>query len=114
MQLVGGVWDGAMAELEQVQDEVAFREGVFVRALGRPLSKNPYPKRSVEGALWEAGWRLIDKRQKAPAPPSHAITVPAADPRARGEIIFFFAIYMASLAALGGLLLWCLLMSVKY
>ena len=102
-----------MAQLEQVQDDVAFREGIFVRALGRPLSKSPYPKHSAEGARWEAGWRLIDKRKTTPAPPSDPLIAPSADPRSPGEMILFFAIYMGSLAALGGLLLWCLLMTVK-
>jgi hypothetical protein len=113
MRLAGGRWDSAMTQLEQVQDDVAFREGVFIRALGRPLSKNPYPKRSAEGARWEAGWRLIDKRETAPAPPSDAPIAPSADPRPPGEMILFFVIYVVSLAVLGGLLLWCLLMTVK-
>jgi hypothetical protein len=49
-----------MAEVEKGQTQEAFREGLFVRALGRPCSANPYPQNSAEGFLWEKGWRLID------------------------------------------------------
>jgi hypothetical protein len=41
-------------------DDVPFRDGVFVRALGRPLSGNPYSQGSKDAARWESGWRLID------------------------------------------------------
>lgn len=41
-------------------DQEAYREGLFVRALGRPCSSNPYPPNSKENVLWEKGWRLID------------------------------------------------------
>jgi len=44
-------------------DDAPFRDGVFVRALGRPLSANPYPKRSYEASKWESGWRLIDAQR---------------------------------------------------
>jgi hypothetical protein len=43
----------------------AYREGLFVRALGRPCSNNPYPPNSEEGVLWEKGWRLIDTRRES-------------------------------------------------
>ena len=49
-----------MAEVDRGQTHDALREGLFVRALGRPSSANPYPQDSHDHALWEKGWRLID------------------------------------------------------
>jgi len=45
-------------------DDAPLRDGVFVRALGRPLSANPYPENSQDAAKWESGWRLIDARRQ--------------------------------------------------
>jgi hypothetical protein len=50
-----------MAEIEKERAQDAFREGLFVRALGRPCSANPYPPNSNEGLLWEKGWRSVDE-----------------------------------------------------
>jgi hypothetical protein len=56
----------AMTEVDT--DQGAYREGLFVRALGRPCSSNPYPPNSGEGVLWEKGWRLIDAcRESVPS-----------------------------------------------
>jgi hypothetical protein len=53
-----------MAAMTKVDlDNTAFREGLFVRALGRPCSSNPYPPNSEESVLWESGWRLIDAKR---------------------------------------------------
>src|SRR5229473_7486563 len=52
----------------------AHREGLFARALGRPVEGNPYPTNSEEGVLWKEGWRLIDERH------SHAVSVYAGSP----------------------------------
>ena len=50
-----------MAAMTKVDlDHIAFREGLFVRALGRPRDRNPYPPGSEQSDLWESGWRLID------------------------------------------------------
>jgi hypothetical protein len=61
----------AMAEVEKAQTQEAFREGLFVRALGRPCSANPYPLNSNEHALWEKGWRMVDEDGQN-VPPSDA------------------------------------------
>jgi hypothetical protein len=53
--------DRKMPEVEEQQTQDAFREGLFVRALGRPCSANPYPQNPGEGFLWEKGWRLVDE-----------------------------------------------------
>jgi|HubBroStandDraft_6_1064221.scaffolds.fasta_scaffold2118168_1 hypothetical protein len=50
-----------MAEIEKERAQDTFREGLFVRALGRPSSANPYPPNSDEGLLWEKGWRSVDE-----------------------------------------------------
>jgi hypothetical protein len=60
-----------MAEVEKAQTQEAFREGLFVRALGRPCSANPYPLNSNEHALWEKGWRLVNEDGEN-APPRDA------------------------------------------
>ena len=82
-----------MAEVEKDQVQDAFREGLFVRALGRPCSANPYAPNSNEHALWEKGWRLVDERREN-APPTDAIsrnavvpefTPSVAPPKARRE-----------------------------
>jgi hypothetical protein len=50
-----------MAAMTRVDnDQGAFREGLFVRALGRPCNSNPYQPSSDEAVLWDMGWRLID------------------------------------------------------
>jgi hypothetical protein len=49
-----------MLEVEKDEDHTAFREGLFVRALGRPLKSNPYAPGSTDERLWAEGWRLID------------------------------------------------------
>jgi len=101
-----------MAQLEQVQVDGAFREGIFVRALGRPINGNPYPKRSPESAKWEAGWRLIDRGPPARLKPEGADIASSREFRSRSEMITFFAFYLGALTFLGGLLLWCLLLAV--
>lgn len=50
-----------MAEIEKERAQDTFREGLFVRALGRPCSANPYPPNTNEGLLWEKGWRSVDE-----------------------------------------------------
>jgi hypothetical protein len=45
-----------MTEVDQDQD--AYREGLFARALGRACDSNPYPARSKDGVLWIHGWWL--------------------------------------------------------
>ena len=67
-----------MAEVEKDQTQDAFREGLFVRALGRPSSTNPYPPHSDERALWEKGWRSVDERGQ---------NVPPADARSRLRLV---------------------------
>jgi len=49
-----------MAVLEDHLDEACSREGLFVRALGRPISANPYQAGTFENRHWERGWRSID------------------------------------------------------
>lgn len=56
-----------MPQLEADQDQAAYREGVFARALGRSVKCNPYRPTSGDGLLWEQGWRLIDARRDIPA-----------------------------------------------
>ena len=51
----------SMAEVDKKQTRDAFREGLVVRALGRPCGSNPYPPTSDESALWEKGWRSVDE-----------------------------------------------------
>jgi hypothetical protein len=65
-----------MTEVDTVQG--AYREGLFVRALGRPCSSNPYPPNSEEGILWERGWRLIDANRQNVA--STVTAVPLGNP----------------------------------
>ena len=57
-----------MAEIEKGQTRDALREGLFVRALGRPCSANPYPPGSDDHGLWEKGWRLIDSPAESSSP----------------------------------------------
>jgi hypothetical protein len=52
-----------MTQVEKEQTRSAYREGIFVRALGRSLDSNPYPSKSEDGLLWEEGWRVIDGRR---------------------------------------------------
>jgi hypothetical protein len=49
-----------MAVLEDHLEEACCREGLFVRALGRPISANPYEAGTFENRQWERGWRSID------------------------------------------------------
>jgi hypothetical protein len=62
-----------MPEVGKDKTRDAFREGLFVRALGRPCSSNPYPPNSNERSLWESGWRLVDERD-GNAPPADAMS----------------------------------------
>lgn len=57
-----------MAEIEKERAHDTFSEGLFVRALGRPCSANPYPLSSNEGRLWERGWRSIDEDDERASP----------------------------------------------
>jgi hypothetical protein len=52
-----------MDRLSQHRDDRqdAYRGGLFVRALGRPSSNNPYIAKSDENVLWEKGWRSMDE-----------------------------------------------------
>jgi len=104
-----------MTQVDQDQDDVAFRDGVFARALGRPLSKNPHSRDSADGASWEAGWRLIDRPARAIAREPNASFEPYRLPIAgsRRELVLFFAIYLGSLSLLGGLLFSILMMTIK-
>jgi hypothetical protein len=104
-----------MTQIDQDQDDIAFRDGVFARALGRPLSKSPHAKGSAEGARWEAGWRLIDARAPAIDRQPGASFDPHRRPLAgsRRELVLFFAIYLGSLSLLGGLLFSILIMTIK-
>jgi hypothetical protein len=54
-----------MAEIEKEQTQDAFREGLFVRALGWACSTNPHPPNSDEHILWEKGWWLIDTHRES-------------------------------------------------
>jgi hypothetical protein len=67
-----------MGEVDRSQTHDALREGLFVRALGRPSSANPYPQDSDDQALWEKGWRLID---------SSYYSLPSAHARSRGRLV---------------------------
>jgi hypothetical protein len=51
----------AMAKVLIDQDQTAFREGNFARALGRSLNSNPHSPMSEAAFRWDEGWRLIDK-----------------------------------------------------
>jgi hypothetical protein len=55
-----------MYEVDQNQE--AYREGLFARALGRSCGGNPYPEHSRDALLWIHGWWLIpDGSETAPA-----------------------------------------------
>jgi hypothetical protein len=60
-----------MAEVGKDRTQEALREGLFVRALGRPSSSNPYPPNCDEHALWDKGWRWVDESGEN-APPAGA------------------------------------------
>jgi hypothetical protein len=45
-----------MTEVDQ--DQNAYREGLFARALGRACNSNPYPEHSKDAVLWIHGWWL--------------------------------------------------------
>lgn len=64
-----------MQDIDKKTDHDIRREGLFARAVGRPAGANPYPLTSREGALWEEGWRMIDK-DSDPHPMSSFRTVP--------------------------------------
>jgi hypothetical protein len=110
----------AMLEVEKDQDQTAFREGLFVRALGRSGSSNPYAPGSRDGCLWAEGWRLIDMRRAYPARyVSSPLAAPIAEttPKAPTAPIQMrvnrkaasppqsFLIYLAFAIAFGGFLL---------
>jgi len=114
-----------MVEVKKDQDQAAFREGIFVRALGWPLNSNPYSADSADGRLWAEGWGLIDSRRdnaaryvthppikpaaefirRAPTSPTQrqAGTQKTASPR------LFFLVYLAFAVAFGGFFLLMLL-----
>ena len=74
-----------MAEIEKERAQDTFREGLFVRALGRPCSTNPYPPSSSEGLLWEKGWRSVDEDGENASPAdatSRIMLVPSFTPSA--------------------------------
>ena len=113
-----------MNKVDKVQDRHAYREGLFVRALGRPLSGNPYPPKSPDGLAWEEGWRLIDRPRISKAP--DAVAANSAVPRfpdgdaarsrhgrlkvsKEGQTLLFFAMQFAICVAVGGLLIAMLL-----
>jgi hypothetical protein len=50
-----------MAKVLIDQDQTAYREGNFARALGRSLESNPHAPMSEAALRWDEGWRLIDK-----------------------------------------------------
>jgi hypothetical protein len=118
----------AMAQVEKDQDQAAYREGLFVRALGRPLDSNPYPPKSEDGLLWEDGWRLIDRRRDritrfdAAAPAKAVLELrlePPADP-AQGQgppkpasPRRFYLVYLAFCVAFGGLFIMMLMNSAR-
>jgi hypothetical protein len=52
--------------LERQGLQVAYREGIFARALGRECC-NPHPPDTSENILWEKGWRLIDATRREPS-----------------------------------------------
>ena len=60
--------------IEADRDQAAFREGLFVRALGRPCNNNPYPSKSKEAARWEMGWRFVDGRQESVRPTNFTLS----------------------------------------
>jgi hypothetical protein len=60
-----------MSQLEADQDQAAYREGVFARALGRSADCNPYHPASGDGQLWRQGWLLIEARRDIPTPFAH-------------------------------------------
>jgi hypothetical protein len=109
-----------MLEIEKDQDQAAFRQGLFVRALGRPLGDNPYAPGSLDGRLWAEGWRLIDTRRpgltRYDSPPLRA---PASEfiPRAPTKLFHqrmtrkagsppqSFLVYLAFAVAFGGFFL---------
>jgi hypothetical protein len=75
----------SMAEVEKKQTQDAFREGLFVRALGRACSSNPYPPDSDEHALWEKGWRSVDENVPPPEAGHRIKLVPEFMPGARAN-----------------------------
>jgi hypothetical protein len=113
-----------MLEVEKDQDQTAFREGLFVRALGRSRSSNPYPPGSIDERLWAEGWRLIDTRRTdlaRYASPPHIGTVSEFIPKApttrtqrrltrkTASPPQSFLVYLAFAIAFGGFLLMMLL-----
>jgi hypothetical protein len=109
-----------MSQVQKEQIRSAYREGIFVRALGRLLDNNPYPPNSEDGLLWEEGWRLIDCRrpsatrfvESSPAKPVLAFTqkslknpIPGHDHELkRASNPSFFLLYFAAIGAFGGFL----------
>jgi hypothetical protein len=108
-----------MLEVEKDEDQTAFREGLFVRALGRPLKCNPYAPGSTDARLWAEGWQLIDTPRTGIAryvlpppivPPSAFIstapTMLSREQMARKYTspMGSFSVYLAFAVALGGFL----------
>lgn len=110
-----------VTQIDKEQDRSAFREGIFVRALGRSLEGNPYPVNSKDGLLWEEGWRFVDA-PKAPdarksesgrlepvvevLPKVSTNAVPKQERQARSSSGWLFVpLYLAFFAAFGGFLI---------
>jgi hypothetical protein len=120
-----------MVEVKEDPGQALFREGLFVRALGRPLSSNPYPPQSVEGRLWAEGWRMIDTRRDSAArylsstalksvARRSAIGAPAArarEPTGRQKIVTWARVlrdYLSPCAALTCLIIVALLLIARF
>jgi hypothetical protein len=106
-----------MAQINRVQEQDAYCEGNFVRALGRPRSCNPYLPRTKEAILWDDGWRLIDTRGDIlprSIPSSSVTTVFQKRPHAKaGASARPFLLYLALCAALGGFFLLMFLSTMR-
>jgi hypothetical protein len=114
----GGSAASIMAEVKKDQDQIAYNEGVFVRALGRPLGSNPYPPHSIDARLWTEGWRLVDghrdntTRYDRPPPtkpvPEVAKGTPIIPPQKQGSMRpsrRIFILYFALILSFGGFFL---------
>jgi hypothetical protein len=105
-----------MSQLEADQDQAAYREGVFARALGRSADCNPYHPASGDGQLWRQGWRLIDARRDIPTPfalrSAHAPAAESSSETANAERRtkarrprLFFLVHLAFVIAFGAFFL---------
>jgi hypothetical protein len=98
-----------MAQINRVQEQDAYSEGNFVRALGRPRSCNPYLPMTSEAILWDDGWRLIDTLGDSlprASPSSPVTTVSQKRPHAKEAASAQpFLLYLALCVALGGFFL---------